>query len=161
MSLICVRHTVQLQKEGSASWRLVRFNPNLSYNAAVYAQQGALSHDEIICSTSYASQSYNTVVMQTGRETSFWCTFMEWVWNKFWSVCQISVIIKKKFHLIVTFSLVLQPNSGLLHYLTPLRSLRESNTGWRVSVNNKTESIRQKEKHGKIYIKLLGGNHVV
>ena len=30
-----------------------------------------------------------------------------------------------------------------------------------VSVNNKTESIRQKEKHGKIYIKLLGGNHVV
>ena len=55
MSLICMRHTVQLQKQVSASWNLVLFNPNLSYNAAVYAQQGALSHDEIICSTSYAS----------------------------------------------------------------------------------------------------------
>lgn len=71
MSLICMRHIVQLQKQGSASWRLVLFNPNFSCNAAVYAQQGVISHDEITCSTSYTSQSYNIIVVQTASETSF------------------------------------------------------------------------------------------
>lgn len=67
MSLIFMRETVQLQEQGNVSWRLVLFNPSLSYNAAAHAQQGALSHDEITCSTSYASQSCNIMVVQQGE----------------------------------------------------------------------------------------------
>lgn len=160
MPLICTRHNVQLQKQGSASWRLVLFNPNLSYNAAVCAQQGALSHDEITCSTSYTSQSYNIMVVQTGRETSFWCTFMKLVWNQFWSVCQISVIIKMKFHLMATFSLVLQPNSGLLHYLTSLRALREAKTGWEFLWITNLRVWGEKKNMGR-YTSSFHGNHVV
>lgn len=63
-----MRESIQLQEQGSASWRLVFFfNPSLLYNAAVSAQQGAPSHDGITCSTIYALQSWNTVGMQQGE----------------------------------------------------------------------------------------------
>lgn len=119
-----VRHTLIPQKQGGASWRLVLFYPNLPCDAAVYAQQGALSPDDTTCSTSYTSQSHNTMVVQTG-ETSFRGSFMKLVWNKFSSVYRISLTMKMKFHLMATSSLVLQRSSGLLHsYLTdsPKRS---------------------------------------
>lgn len=68
-TLICMRENKQLQVQSNSSWRLVFFffNPSLLYNAAVRAQQGAHSHDEITRSTSYASQSWNMVGVQQGE----------------------------------------------------------------------------------------------
>lgn len=43
-----VRHTLKPQKQGGASWRLVLFYPKLPCDAAVYAQQGALSPDDTV-----------------------------------------------------------------------------------------------------------------
>lgn len=84
---------------------------------------------------------------------------MKLVWNKFPSVCWVSVIMKMKFLSMATSSLVLQRNSGLLHsYLTDGPKRSQNKMG--VSVNSKSESIRQTEKHGKIYVKLLDGSHV-
>lgn len=112
------------------------FNPSLLYNAAVRAQQGVHSHDEITRSTSYASQSWNTVGMQQGErlpsDTPSWNGFeiSLKIWNKFWSVSvhQISVIISMYFPLMPTFSPVLHPSPHFIHYLTSLAALKEIRT---------------------------------